>query len=281
MADIKNFTLFLLIVSLFLGATVEISEGSIPIGILLFVISALLISKIKFAGSDVIDRSFYRMLLGITIIAADVIYNISAKNQLGTLDIMAFLFGLSLIAYDFKNEEVRRMGKFGAYMSATFILLFLFFFEMFGYFNIDFMHLFDHYFVLTPSISFIKAVGLPIDVTATETVSIKGVEEMNVIIGGPCSGLYSMFLLIGIMVAYTRIEPIDKEKFYPMLVISIAVAYVANLIRVSTLYVVGFYYGKDTMLLVHEHIGWIIFAVVVTTILYVLDRIGKVTTDQA
>ena len=279
MVDIKNITIFLLIISLFLGATVEISEGSIPIGILLFSIAAILISKIRFGGSVVVDRSRYRMLLGVTIIAADLIYNISTKSQLGTLDIMVFLLGLSLIAYDFNNEEVRRMGKFGAYMSATFIVLFLIFFELFNILDINFTHIFDHYFVLLPSISIIRVFGLPIDITATETVYIGGVEDMSVIIGGPCSGLYSMFLLIGILVAYTRIEPIDRNKFYPILIISVVVAYVANLIRVSTLYVVGFYYGKDTMLLVHEHLGWIIFAVVVTAILFILNKMSEITTS--
>lgn len=275
MVDTKNLTLFLLILALFLGATIEISEGSILIGVVLFVIAIILISKVKFGESYVVSRSRYRMFLGAGIIAADLIYNLIFQNQLGTVDIMTFLLGLSLVAYDFKNEDIRRMGKFGAYMSATFLVPFLIFFVLFGHLDIGFMHIFDHYLVLLPSIAIIKVIGLSIEVIATETVYIPGVEDMSVVIGGPCSGLYSMFLLIGIMVAYTRIEPIDNRRFYSMLVISVVVAYVANLLRVTTLYIVAYYYGSKAMYSAHTHLGWIIFAIIVVAILYVLDKMSR------
>ena len=277
MPDYKNIIVFLLIFALFLGATIEISEGSALLGILLFVIAILLISRIKVGKSYVIKRSKLYMFVGALIVAADIAYNLLTGSELGTLDIMTFLLGISLIAYDINNEEIRRMGKFGAYMSATFIALFLFFFffVLFNYLNIDFTHTFDHYFVLLPSVFIINAIGIPIQVISTETVRIQGVEDMSVIIGGPCSGLYSMFLLIGIMVAYTRIEHVERRKFFALLLISVMVAYIANLIRVSTLYIAGFYYGKEMMYFVHVHLGWIIFVIVVAVLLYVLDKMTR------
>jgi archaeosortase C (PEF-CTERM variant) len=275
MPDYKNVIIFLLIFALFLGATIEISEGSALLGILLFVIAILLISRIKVGKSYVIKRSKLYMFVGALIVAAAIAYNLLTHSELGTLDIMTFLLGISLIAYDINNEEIRRMGKFGAYMSATFIALFLFFFELFNYLNIDFTHTFDHYFVLLPSVFIINAIGIPIQVISTETVRIQGVEDMSVIIGGPCSGLYSMFLLIGIMVAYTRIEHVERRKFFALLLISVMVAYIANLIRVSTLYIAGFYYGKEMMYFVHVHLGWIIFVIVVAVLLYVLDKMTR------
>lgn len=277
MPDYKNIILFLLIFALFLGATVEISEGSIPFGILLFIIAILLISQIKVGGSSVIKQSRLSMFVGALIVACDIGYNLLTHSTLGTLDIMTFLLGCSLIAHNINNEEVRRMGKFGAYMSATFIVLFLFFFSFFNRMDIDFTHLFDHYFVLLPSVFVINTIGIPIQVIGTETVQIRGVEDMSVIIGGPCSGLYSMFLLIGIMVAYSRIEQIERGKFYSILLVSIVVAYLANLTRVTTLYIVAFYYGKEAMYFAHVHLGWIIFVIVVAVLLYVLDRMSRVT----
>jgi len=53
------------------------------------------------------------------------------------------------------------------------------------------------------------------------------------------------------------------------------VAYIANLIRVSTLYIAGFYYGKEMMYFVHVHLGWIIFVIVVAVLLYVLDKMTR------
>lgn len=275
MPDYKNIIVFLLIFALFLGATVEISEGSNLLGILLFIIAVFLISRIKVGKSYVIKQSVLHMFAGALIVAADIAYNILTHSELGTLDIMTFLLGISLIAYDINNEEISRMGKFGAYMSATFIVLFLFFFSLFNYLNIGFTHTFDHYFVLLPSVFIIQTIGIPIHVIATETVRIRGVEEMSVIIGGPCSGLYSMFLLIALMVAYTRIERVERSKFFSLLFISVAVAYFANLMRVSVLYIVGFYYGKEVMYTVHVHLGWVIFVIVVAVLLYVLDRMSK------
>ncbi len=84
-----------------------------------------------------------------------------------------------------------------------------------------------------------------------------------------------MFLLIALMVAYTRIEQVERSKFSSLLLISVAVAYIANLMRVSTLYIVGFYYGKELMYTVYVHLGWVIFVIVVAVLLYVLDKMSK------
>jgi len=280
MTESRNIVLFLLIFALFLGATIEISEGSVFLGILLFIIAVALISRIKVGKSHIITGSKLRMLAGGLILASDISYNILTRSELGTLDIMTFLLGVSLIAYSIDNEEINRMGMFGAYMSATFLALFIPFFIVFGNFDINFMHIFDHYFVLLPSVFIIKAMGIPVEVISTETVRITGVEEISVIIGGPCSGLYSMFLLIGIMVAYTQIENIKRAKFYSLLFICIAVAYLANIMRVTILYLVGFYYGKELMFLFHVHLGWIVFVVVVAVLLSVLNRIAEATQDS-
>jgi archaeosortase C (PEF-CTERM variant) len=277
MLDYKNVIIFLLIFALFLGATIEINEGSSLLGIILFIIAVILISRIKVGKSYIIQQSKLHMFVGAVIIASDLGYNFLTHSNLGTVDIMTFLLGVSLIAYDINNEEISRMGKFGTYMSATFLSLFLFFFSFFNYLNIDFTHTFDHYFVLLPSVFIVRAIGIPIQVIAIETVRIQGVEDMSVIIGGPCSGLYSMFLLIALMLAYTKIEHIERSKFYSLLIISIAVAYTANLMRVTTLYIVGYFYGKELMYLVHVHLGWVIFVIVVAVLLYVLEKMTKVT----
>ena len=104
--DYRNLIVFLLIFGLFLGATIEISEGSIPVGILLFTLVIFLISRIKVGKSYVISRSKIHMFAGILIVIADIAYNVVMQSKLGTLDIMTFLLGVSLIAYDINNEEI-------------------------------------------------------------------------------------------------------------------------------------------------------------------------------
>ncbi len=95
MFDYKNIILFLPIFALFLGATVEISEGSIFLGILLFIIAIILISRIKVGKSYVIKQSKLHMFVGALIVASDIAYNILTHSELGTLDTMTFLLGIA------------------------------------------------------------------------------------------------------------------------------------------------------------------------------------------
>ncbi|MCL7413356.1 MAG: archaeosortase C [ANME-2 cluster archaeon] len=273
----QNIFLFLLILALFLGGTVEISEGSTVLGILLLFLALLTTSKINFGNPDEEDKSNYTMimLLGLGIVLSDILFNTASHSRLGTLDIMTFLFGLSLITFGINNNELRRMGTFTAFMSATFLILFLVFFSLFNRLNIDFTHFFDHYFVLLPVVSILNTMQVPIEIIGTETVRMTGVEEMSVIIGGPCSGLYSMFMLIGIIVGYTRLEKFDNKQVYAMLLITAAVAYTSNIFRIISLYLVGYSYGSQTMMFVHTHLGWIIFTVVAGILLYILNKIPR------
>jgi len=59
----------------------------------------------------------------------------------------------------------------------------------------DYLHLFDQYFVLLPSVAIIKAVRIPIHVVARETVKFHCVEDMSFVIGDPCSG-FGLILLV-------------------------------------------------------------------------------------
>ncbi|MBC2702246.1 MAG: archaeosortase C [ANME-2 cluster archaeon] len=270
----QNALIFLLILALFLGGTVEISEGSKTIGIILLLLALLAISRIRLASSDNNFTSGNKiiMFIGVGIVISDIIYNFSSNSKLGTLDIMTFLFGLSLTTFGFNNNELRRIGTFTAYMSATFLVLFLILFSLFAHLNINFTHLFDHYFVLLPVVSILHILQIPVEIIGTETIRMTGVEEMSVVIGGPCSGLYSMFMLIGIIVGYTRMERFEFRQVYMMLLITVVVAYISNLFRITVLYLVGYSYGSDTMMFVHTHLGWIIFTAVAGILLYILDK---------
>ncbi|MDF1558461.1 MAG: archaeosortase C [ANME-2 cluster archaeon] len=272
----KDIVYFLLLVALFLGGTVEISEGSKTLGIILLLIALLVISRIRLTdpANHLKDNHKIIMLIGLGIVLSDIIYNVASQSKLGTLDIMTFLFGASLITFGINNNELRRMGTFTAFMSATFLVLFLIFFSLFGRLNIDFTHLFDHYFVLLPVVSILHLLQVPVEVIGVETIRMAGVEEMSVVIGGPCSGLYSMFMLIGIIVGYTRLEKYDNKQVYLMLLVTVIVAYVSNIFRVTVLYVVGYSYGSDAMMFVHTHLGWIIFTAVAGILLYILNEMS-------
>lgn len=270
----RNIAISLLILALFLGGTIEISEGSKFIGMIYLLVALIAITRIKIGGSVKVKKIKQPyLLIGLGIVISDILFNLADNSKLGTLDIMTFLFGSSLIAMSIDNNELRRMGQFTAYLSATFIISYLIFFTLFNIFNINFTHVFDHYFILMPVVYILKIINIPVEIIDVETIRIQGVEEITVVIGGPCSGLYSMFLLMGIIIGYAKMEELDKRNIVAMLLITIIVAYISNLFRVTTLYLTGFYYGSDAMMFVHTHLGWLIFAVVAGILIYFLNKL--------
>ena len=270
----RNISISLLILALFLGGTIEISEGSKFIGMIYLLVALIAITRIKIGGSAKVKKIKQPyLLIGLGIVISDILFNLADNSKLGTLDIMTFLFGSSLIAMGIDNNELRRMGQFTAYLSATFIISYLIFFTLFNILNINFTHVFDHYFILIPVVYILGIINIPVEIIDVETIRIQGVEEITVVIGGPCSGLYSMFLLMGIIIGYAKMEELDKRNIVAMLLITIIVAYISNLFRVTTLYLTGFYYGSDAMMFVHTHLGWLIFAVVAGILIYLLNKL--------
>lgn len=270
----KNLILILLVLAMFTGMAVEISEGSTTVGIILFLASVLLLTRINFkylGDSSLLKKSRKYLFIGSLIVSADLFYNFKTGGEFGTLDVMTLFFGVSLIGTQLRNLQIARISKFGAYISSVFVILYMIFYVIFAFFNIDFLHKFDHYMILLPTVKIIGLMGIPLEVIATETVRISGVEEMTMVIGGPCSGLYSMFLLIGIVFGYSQIEKMDFNRTFMMLGFCVAVAYISNLFRVIVLYLTAYYYGEETMMLVHTHIGWIIFAGVAAGIMYFIE----------
>jgi len=269
----KNLIIIFIVLALFTGATIELNEGSAYIAAVLFIAAALLIFRIEFTGTRKLKDSKYELLIGCFIVAADILFNYIRKDTFGTLDSMIFFLGISLIARGIGNKNIGQLGDFGFYISSVFIALYLIFYSFFGFFRINFLNLFDHYFVLAPTVALLKLTGIPVEIVAIETITIQGLTEtMNIVIGGPCSGLYSMFLLIGIVVAYSRTEKIELKKSVTILLFAISVAYIANLARVFALYVVAYYYGIDTMMVFHTHLGWILFAGTAGLIMYIMNR---------
>ncbi|NPE27888.1 archaeosortase C [Methanococcoides sp. SA1] len=267
----KTLLFILLTLALFIGATIELSEGSTTIGVILLLAAVAAITQIKMSERKDIQASKFYILIGALIVFADLFYNFRAGSDLGTLDSMTFFFGASLVAYGTDRPQLRNLGEFGAYISGVFTVLYLIFYSLFGMLDIGFLHVFDHYLVLLPTVTVIQLFGIPVDVVGIETVNLAGVEDLTIIIGGPCSGLYSMFLLIGIVAGYSRMEKMKLGQTLNLLGFAIIVSYIANLVRVTILYLAAYYYGLDAMRVVHTHLGWIIFALVAGAIMYIMD----------
>jgi archaeosortase C (PEF-CTERM variant) len=266
--DYKNIVLILILIAVFTGAVIEFSEGSQIMGFILLLFFTAIVTRISFREKTNLMNSKMNLIIGFFIIVVDLYYNYKKSFSIRTLDIMVLFLGASLVSTQFHSLRLNRISRFGIYISAAFVFFYLIFYTLFGILNIDFMHKFDHYFILLPTVGILNLIGIPIKVVAMETVRINGIEDMNLIIGAPCSGLYSMFLLIGIVFGYSKIEKFNARKTFMMLGFCIIVAYVSNLFRVIILYFTAFWYGAENMMIVHTHLGWIIFAGVAAIIMY-------------
>src|SRR5574341_828004 len=213
-----NVLIILLVMAFFTGATIQLGEGSVLIGVVMFLIALAFTAKIRLNSEYITKSSKYFIALGVFIVLADFIYNLKAMNKLGTLDSMAFFMGISFIAYGV--GKYKRAGEFGIYTSGVFIVLYLIFYSLLPALNNNFIHYFDHYFVLLPSLAIVTAVSnMDIHVVATETVHFRGFEDSTVIIGGPCSGIYSMILLVGLIVGYAKMERLADKRRISILVV--------------------------------------------------------------
>ncbi len=83
---------------------------------------------------------------------------------------------------------------------------------------------------------------------------------MSLQIGLSCSGLYSVAIFVSAFIAFIAVE---YKKFDPkvaiLLGVGIALAWVANIIRMTIIVIVGHYYGLETMVWTHNNIGELIF----------------------
>ena len=75
-----------------------------------------------------------------------------------------------------------------------------------------------------------------------------------------CSGLYSVAIFVSAFIAFVAVEyrKFDR-KVANLLGLGILLAWIANIIRMTIIVIVGYYKGAETMVWVHNNIGEFIF----------------------
>ncbi|MBI2077397.1 MAG: exosortase/archaeosortase family protein [Euryarchaeota archaeon] len=78
-------------------------------------------------------------------------------------------------------------------------------------------------------------------------------------VGAACSGVQAMALFGGVLALFLFIERPTGARLALWSAIGLAGVYAANLARLVALTVVGYAWGRDALLQVHEQAGWIFF----------------------
>lgn len=261
----------ILVVSAFflVAAFIELSYGSLHLG-LGFLALTCLIFYLGFKGKRVRREagvSRFQIALGALIILAVIAYNLYKNSEIQTLDSMVLLLGFSLII-----SNIRRfadVGRFALYFSVIFLIFYINLFLIPEKLEIDLPYYYGHYFVTLPVVAVMQNLGYNISIPAMRIIEVCGIEYTTLKIDLACFGWYSLLLIVSMVIAYSEtIERIERRRLILILVMLALASYLANLLRVAILVYLAYFYGLETMMTIHSHLGWILFAILLLPIAF-------------
>jgi archaeosortase C (PEF-CTERM variant) len=212
-------------------------------------------------------------VIGVVVIVLDILYNmyLSASPELLTHDSIVILFGVVMIAYSFIPNTYERERDF----------VFLFFAGLIAILVIPLMlarlivgnidesvGLYSAY-LLAPEVSgFLNILGIPASVDwLTITFPTQSGDVISVYVSTACSGIYSFSIFASAFLSFvlTEYDRVDR-KVGLLMGLGILTAYVANILRMVVIVLVGYYTytpeaGMQAMLVAHSNAGWIIFLI--------------------
>lgn len=269
----KPEVILLLLIIFLIGGFIEFTYGSVHIGVVFFCVCLVLLFILtgkKSAGKTRTFKSPILIAMGAVLIVATLSYNYLSGNPIQTLDSMVLLLGASLILANSNNGQLAELGAFSFYMSLFFLGFFISLYIIPSRLNIDIPLYYGHYFVALPVYGLLKMFGMDLELPAKGLIAVNGVEMTTLKMDLACYGWYSMFLIVSTLLAYTIvIEKYEKHKLLKLILAMVGASYAANFLRVLILVVLTFYYGVDTMMLVHSHLGWVLFTLILLPLLYV------------
>ncbi|WP_456478665.1 archaeosortase C [Geoglobus ahangari] len=253
----------LLLAFLLIASFIELSYGSKILGLLFLVIAVGTLTFLPKTPHATLKRSIPGTVAGLAIVTADIVYNTMSGSEIQTVDSIVILLGISLAIYK-SGTKYSEMGKFGFFFSAIFLALFSMLFVFPIKAGIDLPYYYGHYAVTLPVVTLLQKMNLNIGMYGERLIFVNGVENALLKIDLACFGWYSLLLVISMLAAYglTFSNKTWGSLAKIALLMCIAV-YIANLIRVAILVMLTYYYGVETMLVVHAHLGWIFFALIV------------------
>jgi len=82
----------------------------------------------------------------------------------------------------------------------------------------------------------------------------------EVVIAKSCAGITSIQIFMAALISYLLVEyKRFNANFIFLTIFGILISYFANLFRMAIVVISGHYWGIDTLLFVHEYVGWLIF----------------------
>ncbi len=255
----------LIVLVLLISSFLEFLYGSRILGFVLFLI--LLLVLLRNANIQDISRNRSFLFLGSAII---IVVALAKGKEWGMLDIMSLILGISLILTNFSITA--SLAKFTSILSSFFIASFVLLYSIPHALGFPLPYYYGHYLVAFPVVEILKNAGYDVSLRSLRTIAVNGIVPINLKIELSCFGWYSLLIAIGTVVAYDRaISPLGRGKLLKLIPITALAVYLANILRIAILVVVAYNYGPKAMLLLHAHIGWILFAIILMPLCYFIS----------
>ncbi len=233
-------------------------------------------------------------VFGIVLILLDVLYNLylSPAPELLTHDTVVILFGVVMLAYNFIPSRFERERDFVFLFFACLIVILvipLLLARLFAAKIDDSVGMYSAY-LLVPEVSgILNILGIRSSVDwLTITFTTQSQDQISVYISTACSGIYSFSIFSSAFLAFvlTEYDRIDRRVGL-LMGLGIFTAYVANILRMVVIVLVGYYTytpeeGLQAMLVAHSNAGWIIFLVWIGLFWFLMYRylIRSTETDE-
>lgn len=274
----KNELLLFFTAVLLVGAFIELSYGSIILGAVFLLstfISLALLIKID-NNQENKNNNWFRVITGSLIVVSDIAYNLYVSGEIQTFDSMIILFGISIIASGLRYEKTNELGRFTTYFSGFFLVFYVLLFVIPTKSGVDLPYYYGHYFVSVPVVAILQNLGLDVTIPSMRIIQVAGVEPATLKIDLACFGWYSILLIVSMLLSYSIvIEELKSRSLAKIMGVMVFASYLANLLRVMILVVITYFYGLDDMLIVHSHIGWILFGVILIPLSFLIINLEK------
>jgi len=239
-------------------------------------------------------------IAGICVLVSIIAFNLILADEfrLGSNDYVGLLLAGILISY-YQIPKKYSVERDFALLFAIFLFLFLVIQTTLLQLtsqggNVDTNSPLTYYFLAMPTATLSNLLGIPVISPFTDQNTLQPVYHimqvpgpdgfmLNLSISLSCSGLYSVAIFVSAFIAFVAVEYKRFDlKVAVLLVAGIVLAWIANIIRMTIIVIVGHYYGMDAMVWTHNNIGEFIFmAWVILFWLFMFKYFGVLDTKES
>ena len=211
-----------------------------------------------------IKPEFFGLILIISVLSFEYLYS---DYNLGNYSLIVLLIGLYIIIFDRIGEKYNYEKYFllNFLIIYSTLLVFPFFIsiilnKMLG--NHSELNLFIvEHLLSSPLVLFLNLSGIE-SIHISEVLSYRDIDGnlSKVHIARECTGIDSVLIFISAYTAYLANHIISNRfLFFKYLAIGILLCYIANILRMYLIILVGYFYGIEALYWTHTNIGWLIF----------------------